>query len=113
MMNIAYFYKIFFCFTKSFFPVFTVYLFFAIFLLQPPVMFLTHLEKSVICSFTKRCYKIVIKKNSSAKKFLEVAKGIERVQQNALDKLRFFRSRLRVSLVIVFFTKIEDHNYVF
>ena len=63
--------------------------FFAIFLLQIPVMFLTHLYKSVICSFTKRGYKIVITRNSSAKKFLEVTKGIERLQQNALDKLRF------------------------
>ena len=58
--------------------------FFAIFLLQPPVMFLTHLYKSVMCRFTKRCYKIVIKINSSAKKFVEVTKGIERLQQNAL-----------------------------
>ena len=54
-----------------------------------------------------------MQKNSSAKKFPEVAKGIERVQQNPSDKLRFFRSRLRVSLVIVFFTENEDHNYVF
>ena len=54
-----------------------------------PVMFLTHLYKSLTSSFTKRCYKIFIKRNSSAKKFLEVTKGIERLQQNALDKLRF------------------------
>ena len=79
------FIKSFFVLQKRSFPSSPCTLFFAIFLLQPPVMFLTHLYKSIICSFTKRCYKIVIKRNSSAKKFLEVTKGIERFQQNAID----------------------------
>ena len=48
-----------------------------------------HRYKSVMCSFAKRCYKIVIKRNSSANRLLEVTKGIARLQQNALDKLHF------------------------
>ena len=37
----------------------------------------------------KRVYKIAIKRVSSPKHFLEVTTGIERLQQNALDRLRF------------------------
>ena len=81
-------------------PLYPVAFFFAIFLLQPHAMFLTHLYKSVICSFTKRGYKFVITRNSSAQKFLEVNKGIERLQQKRLRQTPFFRSRLRASLVI-------------
>ena len=51
-------------------------------------MFLTQLDKRGY-SFTKRGYKIDIKRDSTAKKFLEVTKGIEHLQQNVLDKLRF------------------------
>ena len=39
--------------------------------------------------FIKRVYKIAIKNASIPKHFLEVTKGIKRLQQNALDKLRF------------------------
>ena len=52
-------------------------------------MFSDDLNSSVICSFTKRVYEIAIKRDSSPKRFLEVTKGIERLQQNDLDKLRF------------------------
>ena len=52
-------------------------------------MFSANLNQSAICSFTKRVYKIAIKRDSSPKHFLEVTKEIERLQQNALDKLRF------------------------
>ena len=64
------------------------HLFLEIFLFQPPVMFLTQLDKREY-NFTKRGYKIDIKRDSTAKKFLEVTKGIEHLQQNVLDKLRF------------------------
>ena len=40
-----------------------------------------------IPSFTKKACKFAVKKDS--KIFLEVTKGIERLQQNALVKLRF------------------------
>ena len=44
---------------------------------------------SLICSFAKRVYKIATKRDSSPKHFLKVIKGIERLQQKALDKHRF------------------------
>ena len=49
----------------------------------------TDLNLSEICSFTKRVYKIAIKRDSNPKLFVKVTKGIEHLQQNALDKLRF------------------------
>ena len=57
-------------------------------------------------SFTKKACKFVIKRGS--KNFLEVAKGIERLQQNSSVKLRFSGSALGKSSDRVFFTKIED-----
>ena len=59
-------------------------------------------------SFTKKACKFAIKRDS--KNFLEVAKGIEHLQQNALVKLRFSDSDK--SSDKVFFTKTEDHNSV-
>ena len=56
--------------------------------------------------------KIAIKRDCSPKHFLEVTKGIERLQQNAIDKLRFLDPTQSKSSDRVFFTKIEDHNYV-
>ena len=81
------------------------------FYFNPPDV-LTHLYKLVICSFTKRGYKIVTKRDSSAKEFLEVKQRKRTLSAKRLRQTPFFRSRLRPSLVIVFFTKIEDHNYV-
>ena len=88
-MNIVSFYENFFRFTKKFLPLLITQLFFEIFLAQPPAMFSTDFNWSVICSFTKRVWKISIKRDSTPKHFLEVTKGIERLQQNASDKLRF------------------------
>ena len=73
-------------FTKKFSSLLTL---FEIFLPQLLMMFSTNLNYSVICSFTKRVYKIAMKNASIPKHFLEVTKGIERLLQNALDKLRF------------------------
>ena len=90
VMNTVYFYENFFGFTKKILPLFIMQLFFSkYFLPQPPVMFSTDFNQSVICSFTKRVQKIAIKRGSSPKHFLEATKGIERLQQNASDKLRF------------------------
>ena len=74
---------------KSSFPFLIISLFFEIFLPQPPIMFSTDFNLSVICSFTKKVYKIAMKRDSSPEHFLEVIKGIEHLQQNALNKLRF------------------------
>ena len=49
--------------------------FYEMFLPQPPVMFSTDFDYS--------------KRDSGPKHFLEVTEGIELLQQNALDKLRF------------------------
>ena len=88
MISTVYFYKIFLFYKNVISRIHPVAFFRSIFI-STPVIFLTHLYKSVICSFNKRCSKIVIKRNSSAKFFLKVTKGIECLQQNALDKLRF------------------------
>ena len=61
-------------------------------------------------SFTKKACKFVIKRDS--KNFPEVAKVIERLQQNASAKLRFSDLIQGKSSNRVFFTKIEDHNFV-
>ena len=62
---------------------------FEIFLPKHPVMFSTDLHYSLICSVTKKACIFAIKKDSSPKTFLEVTKGIDHLQQNALEKLRF------------------------
>ena len=90
VMNTVYFYENFFCFTKKILPLFIMQLFFSkYFLPQPPVMFSTDFDYSVICRFTKGVQKIAMKRDSSPKHVLEITKGKERLQQNASGKLRF------------------------
>ena len=62
---------------------------FKIFLRKHTLMFSTYLHQSLICSVTKKACKFAIKRGSSPKIFLEVTKGIDLLQQNALDKLCF------------------------
>ena len=52
-------------------------------------MFSTDFHQSLIYSFAKATFEFTIKGDSSQKNFLEVTKGIERLQQNALNKLCF------------------------
>ena len=47
-------------------------------------MFSTDFHQSLICSVTKNACKFAIKRDSSPKIFLEVTKGIDLLQQNAV-----------------------------
>ena len=62
-----------------------------------PVMFSTDLHQSSICSVTNKACNFAIKRDSSLKIFLEVTKGIDLLQQNTLDKLRFLPAPIRSS----------------
>ena len=106
-MKIVYFYENFFFFTKKFLPILILQVFLEIFLPQPTAMFLIDLHQP-ICSFANKACELAIKRD--LKIFLEIIKGIERLQQNALVKLCFSQ---RKSNNRVFFTKIKDHNFVF
>ena len=116
VMDILYFYETFFHFTKKFFWSWLWIVFFEIYLPPPAVwcfqlifiiqyavrkdifacLFSVHWTSTLNWatfweilppSFTKKACKFVMKRDS--KNFLEVAKGIERLLQNSLAKLRF------------------------
>ena len=97
-------------FTKKFFPLLIMQLFFKIFLPQPPVKFSTNFNQSIICSFIKGAQKIAIKASSSLKNFSGSYERNRTLSAKRFRQTRFFRIQLRACLATTCFEQYIFHT---